>query len=257
MKMPSQNPLVRTLGALLLLALIFPSGVQGIGCADSDPRPAQPAAAPLEFFEATAQNDYVGLEWQTVSELETAGFNLKRAIAPDPSQATQINPAFIPGHPGSQNGYYYVFEDRSGLAPGVTYYYWLEHVDLDGARSLYLDYMVSATYTGPPLPSSPVVRAMLLDGGVRLDWEHLPENTGGYQVWRSTTPYFTPEAPGSSQVATIPAPIFGMHVAYTSAAGVGDPAVNYIYAVRGANARGISTVTQWSGEFDFALVPGN
>ncbi|MCX6032420.1 MAG: hypothetical protein NT169_24400 [Chloroflexi bacterium] len=255
MKMPPGTLLLRALGALLLLTLIFPSGVQGIGGADSDSRPVQPAAASLEYFEATAQNGHVGLEWQTVSELQTAGFNLKRAIVSDPAQATQINPALIPGHPGSQSGYYYIFEDRSGLAPGVTYYYWLEHVDLSGLKALYLDYMVSATYTGPPLPSSPVVQATIVDGGVRLGWMHLPENTS-YQVWRSTTPYFTPGAPGLSPLAVIPAPTLFMYVAYTDAGSIGDVAVNYVYAVRGANARGVSTVTQWSGEFDFALVPG-
>jgi hypothetical protein len=255
--MPHGSSLLRALGALLLLAAIIRVAAPGLASAGPDRRAVQPTAAPLEYFQAEAQTDYVLLDWQTANEVETAGFNLKRAIVSDPNQAAQINPLLIPAeHPGSPSGDYYLYEDRSGLTPGVTYYYWLEHVDLNGQKALYLDYMVSATYTGPPLPSSPTVQAMLVSGAARLGWMHLPENTGGYQVWRSTTPYFTPEAPGSAKVADIPAPTMFMHVAYISAAGVGDATINYVYAVRGVNSRGVSTVTQWSGEFDFALTPG-
>ncbi len=76
----------------------------------------------------------------------------------------------------------------------------------------------------------------------------------------SCFPVIQPKKENKSTVRisnAITKPTLITHVAYANAAGVGDATINYVYAVRGVNTRGVSTVTQWSGEFDFALVPGN
>ncbi len=87
---------------------------------------------------------------------------------------------------------------------------------------------------------------------VLLSWTDDPANTGGYEIHRNTSPYFTPDA--SSLLATQPAG----STSYTDSGAAGDPAANYFYIVRGKNSCGdVSGFEKRMGEFDFALVPGN
>ncbi len=83
------------------------------------------------------------------------------------------------------------------------------------------------------------------------DWAGSPYAT--YQLWRSTSPYFTPGT-NSTQVYT------GKAFSYVDAADgptVGDPATNYFYVLRTVNCAGSSTADSYPvGEFDFALTPG-
>lgn len=114
-----------------------------------------PQAVELEYVIATALPDSIRVEWGSVSEFDTLGYNLYRATVPDPGQAVKLNAAMIPGHPGSQLGYPYTYLDSYALVNGLTYYYWVEDIDINGLPTLHTDMMAQATYLGPSATSTP------------------------------------------------------------------------------------------------------
>ena len=84
---------------------------------------------------------------------------------------------------------------------------------------------------------------------VTLSWAAASGATA-YEVWRGTTPYFTPGASGSVKATTTTA------TSYSDPGRSGDPATNYYYLII-ATASGCPLgVSQRVGEFDFALTPG-
>lgn len=90
-----------------------------------------PTAVTLARFEARAKGHAIHLEWETASELGTAGFNLYRSTAPH-GEYHKLNAALIPPQqPGGLVGATYVWTDTNVL-PGLTYYYRLEDVDTEG-----------------------------------------------------------------------------------------------------------------------------
>ena len=106
-----------------------------------------PLAAALADFRAAQQGEAILLTWETVSELGNIGFNLYRgpsAAGPD----RQLNQTLIPSQsPGSSNGFVYTWEDRANLVPGMTYFYWVDSVDVSGTATRHGP--VSAYYTVP------------------------------------------------------------------------------------------------------------
>jgi hypothetical protein len=90
-----------------------------------------PLAVNLASFTATRSDDHNLIAWETASELHNLGFNLWRgtsASAPD----MKLNEHVIPSQaPGGTEGVAYSYDDF-GITSGVTYYYWLEDVDLNG-----------------------------------------------------------------------------------------------------------------------------
>ncbi len=93
-------------------------------------------AVDLASFTAEVAGPAIELKWQTVSEVDNLGFNLYRAESAG-GPYTRLNAALIPGQlPGSPIGGTYNFLDTTALR-GVTYYYWLEDVDLYGNTGLY------------------------------------------------------------------------------------------------------------------------
>lgn len=100
----------------------------------------------LASLSAVSQGDRVIVAWETVSELNNQGFNLYRATAVD-GPRTLLNSALIPAQrPGSSDGAAYTWTDSS-VSPGSSYFYWLEDVDLTGARTLHAP--VSVTVADP------------------------------------------------------------------------------------------------------------
>ncbi len=92
-----------------------------------------PLAVTLANFSAVQVGEHVQVTWETVSELENAGFNLHRGVSPD-GPDRQLNDALIPSQgPGSPGGFAYAWEDAADLVAGQSYFYWLDDVDLDGA----------------------------------------------------------------------------------------------------------------------------
>ena len=82
------------------------------------------------------------VEWETASEVGTAGFNLLRQ---DSASGTfvRINDSLLPALIGSPQGGVYHYPDRD-VAPGGTYTYRLEEVEADGTTRNYGPFTVTA-----------------------------------------------------------------------------------------------------------------
>jgi hypothetical protein len=103
-----------------------------------------PLAATMASFAATAAGDRVLVSWETVSEIDSAGFNLYRATA---EAGPRELLAFVPSAaPGSGQGAAYSYSDAA-VAAGQTAWYWLEAVDLAGTSAWHGP--VSATVLAP------------------------------------------------------------------------------------------------------------
>jgi len=104
-----------------------------------------PLAVALASFAAQGQADRVVVTWETVSELDNAGFNLYSGLQADGSDRALLT--YVPSQaPGSTQGAFYSYEDLA-VEAGQTYWYWLEDVDLGGATTLHGP--VSATVQTP------------------------------------------------------------------------------------------------------------
>ena len=99
--------------------------------------PIDPTAVELASFIATPDSGAILVEWETVSEVDNRGFNLYRASSPD-GVRIQLNAGLIPSQlpPGSPEGAAYQFVDES-VRSGITYYYWLEDVDVYGVNTIH------------------------------------------------------------------------------------------------------------------------
>lgn len=96
-----------------------------------------PLAVTLAGFSAAPQGDAVLVTWETASELDNLGFNLYRGLDPS-GPDRQLNATLIPSQsPGSPAGFIYTWEDHADLTPGVTYFYWVEDVDIHGAATMH------------------------------------------------------------------------------------------------------------------------
>jgi hypothetical protein len=78
----------------------------------------------------------VEVTWRTESEINTAGFNLYRGLSPTGPFDVKVNDRLIPASPDPVTGGEYRFVDRS-VRPGVTYYYQLQEVEIDGRVNSY------------------------------------------------------------------------------------------------------------------------
>lgn len=101
----------------------------------------------------------------------------------------------------------------------------------------------------PAVAVSPVISAA--GGNVNLSWVDYPANSGGYEIHRSTTPYFTP-GPATLLNALAPGA-----TSYQDTGASGNPAINYVYLVRARNCTGSLLADSFElGEFDLTLQPG-
>ncbi len=90
-------------------------------------------ALPVElssFSMTRSETGAVVLTWTTESEVDNAGFNLRRSLKRD-SGFTLLNPALIAGAGTTGERQTYTFTDTSAK-PGVEYYYQIEEVASDG-----------------------------------------------------------------------------------------------------------------------------
>lgn len=99
--------------------------------------PKQPAlAVTLASFETRCVDEAVVIEWETIMETNTAGFNIWRGETPV-EPLVQINAQLIPSqNPGSTLGAVYEHVDPDA-SPGVMHYYWLQDMALDGTMTLH------------------------------------------------------------------------------------------------------------------------
>lgn len=73
----------------------------------------------------------VRVTWKTETEMNTAGFNLHRGLAPDGPFDVKVNDALIPPSSDPLTGQEYTYIDRTAEA-GTTYYYELQEVERNG-----------------------------------------------------------------------------------------------------------------------------
>jgi hypothetical protein len=132
-----------------------------------------PLAAALADFQAAQQGNAILVTWDTVSEIGNLGFNLWRGTSPN-APDRQLNSALIPSQaPGSSQGFSYEWPDEANLVNGMTYYYWVEDVDVNGGHTRHGP--VNVTYRAPTAvtlsdasaaPTWPFTAGALLAGGL-------------------------------------------------------------------------------------------
>jgi len=94
-------------------------------------KPDQPTAVNMSALKATPANKAVKLNWQTETEMDTAGFNVWRAEA-----FQKVNTSIIPAEGSPAMGAGYDFFDR-WVMNGKLYYYLVEDVDNDGISTFH------------------------------------------------------------------------------------------------------------------------
>lgn len=87
-------------------------------------------AVELASLTAAGYDDRVEIEWSTVTEIDNAGFNVHRGTSED-GRYVQVNEEMIHARGGELEGASYSFTDRD-VEEGVTYYYLLEDINLEG-----------------------------------------------------------------------------------------------------------------------------
>lgn len=120
----------------------------------------------------------------------------------------------------------------------------------------------------PPTPPS-IDSVEIVAGGsyVSLAWPH-ELDSAAYELWRATSPYFTPDLDAGEGVLvdTVPAGFVSRGATLTveddgepptpPVTLIGDPETNYFWVLRSINGDGVSAPSQHVGEFDFSLTPG-
>ena len=88
------------------------------------------ASVTLVYFRAISEDGAVFLEWETATEIDSAGFYVSRSTSPN-GNYERIGP-FISSKGDSVVGAYYEYRD-SEVENGVTYHYVLESWDYDNS----------------------------------------------------------------------------------------------------------------------------
>lgn len=82
-----------------------------------------------------SQTAVILVEWNTASELNTAGFNLFRSESAE-GPFEKINPQLVPASPDPLAGGKYTYRDEA-VEPGKTYFYELEDIENTGGSTRY------------------------------------------------------------------------------------------------------------------------
>ena len=118
-----------------------------VGCDNPDSIPCEKAlSVELESLSATVEGAGVRVRWATNAEVDNAGFRLLRAVKVDAiATGTKeggidlqvVSREFIAAQGTATSGASYEFLDKSAKIPGVTYYYYLEDVNLLGEATVH------------------------------------------------------------------------------------------------------------------------
>ena len=127
------RPFFKLTALLMLMLCLLPTGATAAGPIE------QPESVEIDYFIGTANYpSHILLEWQSVSEIATVLYRIRRATVNDPAQAILISPD-ISAHPGSTLGYTYSYQDTLNLVGGTTYYYWIQDEDINGATTTHVE----------------------------------------------------------------------------------------------------------------------
>lgn len=113
---------------------------------------------------AEAKKAVILIEWSTASELDTVGFNLYRSDNPE-GPFEIINASLVPSSVDPMTGGEYEYEDKS-VTPGITYYYRLEDVEMDGATTQHGPIEVKAESEGKPALISGIILVIISIAGI-------------------------------------------------------------------------------------------
>lgn len=94
-----------------------------------------PTMVELSSLRASAHNGVIEVNWTTANEVVNAGFNVHRSQS-NAGPNNRLNAELIPARGDMLQQVAYSFVDEN-VTDGVTYYYWVEDVDVFGVSSLH------------------------------------------------------------------------------------------------------------------------
>jgi hypothetical protein len=128
----------------------------------------------------------VTVQWETASEVNTAGFNLYRAD----SQAgpyVKVNTALIPASGNQLTGSSYKYEDAA-VQPGRVYYYELEDVETTGRTTRQAPIQVAVSGALDPLAiAASLILGAALVGTAGYVWLRLRKQPAQVKMEHETT----------------------------------------------------------------------
>lgn len=127
-----------------------------LGALDNIELTSQAITLPVELSSFTGvitPQNQVLLQWVTQSETNVSGYYVFRYYVDYLNNAERIN-AFIPATNTSQEADY-VFVDNEAIA-GNTYYYWLQHIDMNGEAEFHGPISVHLNVNTPVIPIIPL-----------------------------------------------------------------------------------------------------
>jgi hypothetical protein len=121
----------------------------------------------------------IEIEWETETELDTAGFNIYRSERAD-GEYTRINERIIPSQSDAVSGAIYLYIDDN-VERGKTYYYRLEDIEFDNSSQQH-DILTGEVqglnwWTIPLSIFSLIVGLIILSSGVRQSQPLVPERS--------------------------------------------------------------------------------
>ena len=128
----------------------------------------------------------VMVQWETASEVNTAGFNLYRADS-EAGPYVKVNVALIPASGNQLTGSSYKYDD-AGVQPGRVYYYELEDVETTGkaTRQAPIQVAVSAALDSLTVVAS-LILGVALVGMSSYAWLRLRKQPGNVKMEHETT----------------------------------------------------------------------
>ena len=154
------------------------------------------AAVTLSSFEATASIDKIVITWETESELDNAGFWLRRSTQSD--EGYDVIGDFFYSEAEGDTGWTYVYTDTD-VTVGPVYYYILECIDNNGGSQSYGP--KSATLNPPT--TTPTRTSTGASTATRTATS-TSTSSGGFTPTTTVTPKYTPTRTATATITRTP-----------------------------------------------------
>lgn len=160
-----------------------------------------PTNVGLLYFEATPLNNAVYLEWETATEVGTAGFIIKRGT--DNTFVALENIGFIYAEGGPSVGYLYTAEDDTAVN-GQTYTYKLFEIEVNSNEVELASQTVSV---GPPASGTPTATSVAGGGNSGTPTHTIPVSatpttSSAGPTEPTNTPTFSPSTTNTQTALT-------------------------------------------------------